>query len=486
MRALALTEVDAFLTQKRLRRVGVYTNSRLPLDCVCLDCGLAVSPTYKNLKKGQGGCKFCAGGQRGNTHKIPEAEAELEMRTAGVEPLEPYVNSKHPWRSRCLTCGEIVTPQYANVKNGHAACKFCSKRAITPEKAAAIYLASGARPVTPYVRSNLPWAGKCLSCAGDVNPRLGDLIQGQGPCRKCGIERLANENRLTEEEATNRMLEAGAEPLEPWGNKNVDSGWLCACLICGSIIAPSIHSVTSGQGPCVHCGRLKTAEKNTLDGAEQVAVLEEFGFRALEPYQGMGKPWNTECLKCGVQEKRRLSNIKSGFGCRSCAYEAAKIPQDVAVVEMNKRGWEPLESYVAANLPWKCKCRKCGNIQSPRLYSLSHSRPSGCLNCGERTLGSTFYLVRHDGHKAYKVGVGKDRRIDDHRWQGWILVKRWEMETPQDAYRLEREFLLYIREQLQLPQYLDNQDMPQNGATETFSSDSSADEDWIRLVHRLL
>ena len=32
-----------------------------------------------------------------------------EMSSAGYEPLEPYKNSKHPWKCKHLACGEIVT-----------------------------------------------------------------------------------------------------------------------------------------------------------------------------------------------------------------------------------------------------------------------------------------------------------------------------------------------------------------------------------------
>ena len=40
----------------------------------------------------------------------PEAAAAI-MRSAGVEPIEPYRNSQSPWQCCCLNCGQVVNPR---------------------------------------------------------------------------------------------------------------------------------------------------------------------------------------------------------------------------------------------------------------------------------------------------------------------------------------------------------------------------------------
>jgi hypothetical protein len=438
------------------------------------------------MKDGHRGCKFCAAKDRAALKKYSPEKAFSIMVAAGVEPQEPYSSNHHPWASICLTCGECVSPQFQNVRNGHAACKFCSKTAITNERAISIYLASGAKPSGPYESNKKKWPGICLTCGAEVAPRLSDLQKGQGPCQACGTLKRAASNRLSEVEAIQRMLDAGAEPLESWGDKNVDSPWISRCLTCDATITPSIHSVTSGQGPCVYCGIAAQIQKTTFDKDEQEAVLESYGFKALEPYPGMGKRWQTECVKCGSQSPRILANIKLGSKCNMCAREASKIPQEVAVEAMRAIGWEPLEPYLGASRPWRCKCMKCGFEQHPRLYSLSNKRPSGCFNCSERTLGSIFYLIFHEEHIAYKVGVGKERRLDDHRWAGWKLLRQWDLETPVAAYKLEEEVLRYVRHIWELPQYLTGRDMPQHGATETFTALEHSQRDVVHLIQKLM
>lgn len=486
MKPLPLGKVDEVLARATLRRVGPYVRANLPIDCVCLTCGKAVAPRFASVQRGHQGCKFCTAKARAARRQTPHEDAERLMRAAGVEPLEPYVNFSHPWKSKCLGCGEVVTPQFQNVKNGHHPCKYCSGNAITAEKATSIYLARGAKPSVPFTRTNTPWEGVCLTCGSSVAPRLDDLKRGQGPCKKCGQDKTSASQRLSEEEAFSRMIASGAQPLEPWADKKIDDPWLSECLTCHNIITPTVHSVSNGAGPCIHCGWQKASSKRTFDGDEQAQILLDFGFRALEPYKGMGESWHTECLKCGSQRQRIMANVKSGIGCYDCSYEARKTPEILAVAEMRKRGWEPLEPYKGSSISWLCKCLKCGYKTPKRLYSLTTtSKTRGCVSCGERTLGSLLYLVHHSQLMAYKIGVGKQRRIDEHRQNGWDLVDVWDLQTPLDAYSIEKEVLMYVREIWQLPQFLGRLEMPQKGETETFSAHSHSNLEVIHLINRL-
>jgi hypothetical protein len=109
----------------------------------------------------------------------------------------------------------------------------------------------------------------------------------------------------------------------------------------------------------------------------------------------------------------------------------------------------------------------------------------GCVHCSERTLGTFFYLIHNPELRSFKVGVGGQRRLDDHRWQGWAVVEVWDLVTPLEAYSLERNVLTFIREEWGLPQWLGREDMPQKGATETFSDREKTAEDLRHLVSKL-
>jgi hypothetical protein len=228
--SLGKDEIDSLLRSENLMQVGPYLGAGKPIECKCLNCDRTVNPRISSIKRGHKGCKFCAAQARSEKRKISDDSARAVMVRAGVRPLEPYTRASQPWRSECLTCGEEVSPQYANVIQGHKACKFCAGKAISEVKATSIYLSSGAKPIAPFVQTGEPWEGICLSCGKKVSPRLDSLKRGQGACKPCGQAIASSKQRLSEDEATLRMLAGGAEPLEPWGSKKIDDPWLCRCL----------------------------------------------------------------------------------------------------------------------------------------------------------------------------------------------------------------------------------------------------------------
>ncbi len=478
--------IDAVLEKLGLLRLAPYINSKLPLECICLRCGLRVTPRVSSLRSGHSGCKRCAGGTLALARRVPEGDAISDMLEAGVKPISTYPGTAHPWQALCLECGEIVSPRLNNVRNGHAACKYCAGKSLTREKAVSLYLSAGAKPTEEFETVNTPWSGECLNCGADVQPRLSDLRRGQGPCKSCGSKLSAKTRKLGAEEAQARMLEAGAKPLEPWEEKRgISDPWLCQCLTCENIITPTVHAISNGQGPCIHCGVKSGSEKNRLDPELARKVMVASGFEPLAAYPGAGEPWMCRCLKCGSEASRRLASIKNGIGCRECAYRNSRIDEEEAVAEMLRRGFRPMEPYEKANLPWLCECLKCGQPSAKRLYAIGASSKN-CMHCSERQYGSIVYLVKHQELQAFKVGVGKERRIDEHLSKEWSLVKTWELGAPTAAYKLEGEVLNFIRQIWGLPPYLGKQEMPQGGHTETFSAHDIENEVVCQLISRLL
>jgi glycosyltransferase involved in cell wall biosynthesis len=62
--------------------------------------------------------------------KVDSKVAAKVMKSAGYEPLEPYKNSKHPWKCKHLECGETITPTYNQIQQGWRGCKHCSGKYI--------------------------------------------------------------------------------------------------------------------------------------------------------------------------------------------------------------------------------------------------------------------------------------------------------------------------------------------------------------------
>ena len=71
-----------------------------------------------------------------------DAEVVPIMRSAGLEPLEPYESSRTPWRCRCLTCERVVTPTYGGIRSGQGGCKFCAVTGLDYSAPGIVYLST--------------------------------------------------------------------------------------------------------------------------------------------------------------------------------------------------------------------------------------------------------------------------------------------------------------------------------------------------------
>jgi hypothetical protein len=103
-------------------------------------------------------------------------------------------------------------------------------------------------------------------------------------------------------------------------------------------------------------------------------------------------------------------------------------------------------------------------------------RGGGCQSCSLRGFDPAapgcVYIVFHLDLLAQKVGIAAhDRRRTDrlrqHERYGWVIHGTWEFAVGADAQKVETAVLRWWRNELEAPQALTNEDMPQNGSTET-------------------
>lgn len=144
----------------------------------CIACQNEAFPTLTRVKRGEAGCGWCAG------LKIAPEAAVTAMRSAGLEPLEPYRHSRAKWPCKCLHCGRAVEPTYGDVANGSSGCGYCSGNRVDPVAATALMRLAGFEPLVPYVGSKTCWLARCLSCNEVSTPTYGNVRMGSR-CRFC-------------------------------------------------------------------------------------------------------------------------------------------------------------------------------------------------------------------------------------------------------------------------------------------------------------
>jgi hypothetical protein len=171
-------EVEAVFTQAGLEPLEPYAKNTRPRRCRCKKCGRETAPTFSNLKKGTGGCKYCAG------RAVVLAEVDEAFAAASLQPLEDYAGADAPRRCRCTNCGGIISPSWTSVKQG-IGCAYCAGRRVTHDGVDQIFSDAELEPLEPYVNAKTRRRSRCLRCGTVVFPTYDNLKQGQGGCASC-------------------------------------------------------------------------------------------------------------------------------------------------------------------------------------------------------------------------------------------------------------------------------------------------------------
>ncbi|MFG2825041.1 hypothetical protein ACGFX4_37145 [Kitasatospora sp. NPDC048365] len=136
------------------------------------------------------------------------------------------------------------------------------------------------------------------------------------------------------------------------------------------------------------------------------------------------------------------------------------------------------------------RCHKC-HRESRRRYK-AVMRGHGCKFCDKQGMDwagpAEVYVMTNAGLRAGKVGIAslrpKRSRASVMRPHGWEVFRSLRCVSGTEAHEIEQQVLDALRESLEVPQYLDQSDLPQNGATETFAlADISPTAIW-ELVRR--
>jgi hypothetical protein len=468
-------EALAFMLSRNVRPTSPFPGGAKPWVGICLKCNEQISPRYANVLNGHSPCKFCTG------KALRPGEPEKICGERFLKPLEVYPgNLKSPWKCECLVCGDIVFPRLGDLKRGQGGCLSCSYKTraenqkLDPNVAFKSMVDAGAIPLEDYPGSvETPWLARCLTCGETVTPRLHSIRSGQGPCASCGLKIAGAKIKNSSVEAVATMVEAHLKPIADYPGAGV--AWPCVCVDCGRESSPTLANVQNGTR-CRFCSAKLAGMRLRLSEAQAIEDMEMAGLHPIDPYPGTANPWKVECKKCGKVSHPRHAGILEGKGCRFCGRdrvsEIQRLPQTKAFEIARAAKLEPLEPYSSISTPWKCRCLQCGNLVTPSVSALK-AGSGGCIYCSraniERTPGSILYLIQHTDWMAYKIGVGNLNRLESHKKKGWKIVKTWQADTVQNAYKSERLVLVHVREELGLPQYMDKSLMPQGGFTETFS-----------------
>ena len=509
-------KAEAVMKRAGLKPLEPYVDSKKPWKCKHLKCGRIVLPTYNAIQRGQGGCIFCAG------LAVDPKEAKKLFISKGLRPIEPYPGqNKLPWKSIHLQCGREVSPSYNLIQQNYSiGCHFCSDQFVDPDEAYQFYLSRNLQPLVPYPGTNNPWksihlicgseikprythikSGRvgCLVCAGKVpitqakafafyrskglepkekfkgphhgwksvhiecgrtvSPRWASIQQGQGVCEYC------SGNKVDMKKVKQLLKENNLKPLVPYPGNKV--GWRCIHLPCGREVAPRYGALNGGQGPCEFCG------KNMVSEEEAYVLLKKNKYKPLTDFPGGSIPWPSIHIVCGTKVDVVSTYLRrGGKGCSVCT-GTKPISAKEALKLFKSRGFTPMVKFKGTKYPWKSKHNVCRKTVSPTYSALKSG--GGCKYCqlgGINLLAPAYlYLITHKSFNSHKVGIGGfdsyNNRLEQHTKQGWEIYSQLDLDTGEEAYEIEQAVLNWLRNDLNLQQYLLPEQMPQAGHTET-------------------
>lgn len=168
----------AIMLTRDLKPLEKYSGSMKGWKCECLKCGKIVYPALASTQRSKVGCEYCSG------RKVDAEDAVATMIQSGLRPLEPFTSALTNWKSECLKCGRESSPQYNNVRKG-STCVYCSKRKVDETAVINFMLNVDLEPLEPYIGNKTPWKCKCLKCSLVVYPRWNDVQKGHSGCNYC-------------------------------------------------------------------------------------------------------------------------------------------------------------------------------------------------------------------------------------------------------------------------------------------------------------
>ena len=254
---------DADFAAEIMRSAGFeplenYPGSKEHWRCLHLECGAEVTPTFNDVRAGDGGCFDCGAKNRGLAQRLDPLDARQLMIANGLEPQEPYELSNKPWECIHIECGSTVYPTYSSIQGGQRGCRKCADKltgersSYTPEFANDQALIRGYKPLEDYPGAMNHWRCIHAPCGREVVATLNTLMSGKGCCMPCGKAAGGEKNRrYTAEVAEPIMRQFGLEPLEPF--PGYMEKWRCIHTECGREVNPSFYYVKFRESGCKFC-----------------------------------------------------------------------------------------------------------------------------------------------------------------------------------------------------------------------------------------
>ena len=211
------------------------------------------------------------------------SQNDIEIRLKEYVDFLPFIyNGLHQKITYyCPSCKELKSGQIVHILNGHTKCKNCvGKRKRTQNEAEEILLNNNIN-FKPFIYKNNQSVieYQCTECGKTKKNNFIDLINGHTRCKSCGINKISQNQNLTQEEIINRLKSYGIE-FQPFFYEKRRSTYInIKCVKCGEFFETTIGNICDKRGSKI-CRR---CQKSTSTGENELKdFIISCGFEILE------------------------------------------------------------------------------------------------------------------------------------------------------------------------------------------------------------
>jgi Zn finger protein HypA/HybF involved in hydrogenase expression len=507
--ASARPSTARFWSPKNLREPTEFTaGSHESVLWICEELHEFRSPIRQQAKGFR--CPFCTGskvlpGSSDFFSKFPELRQEWdEVRNGSGPPIDISIGSRKYWW-KCES-GHSFETTTAHRSRGQS-CPYCSNKRVLagyndletthPDLFAELSL-DGVDPKSKLVSSGsdkkMSWS--CPKCRQNYEASVSSRMRGTS-CPICANLRVVKGiNDLASTHPDLAALWDGAKNA-PENAFNIVKGsnkkffWICnlghsfksspnemgvnSCPVCSNrVVQPGVNDLATLFPELI----TQWSDKNPLSPSEVIP--------------GSPKKAYWECDKGHAYSQAVNSHVFRGQGCPYCS-NTRVLPgfNDLATThaelieewDWGKNTISPSSITAGTNrkLWWKC-----ASGHSWAATGNKRVNERGCPSCSaggfDSTEAATLYWLYNANLSAMKVGITgqKKARLGNLVSAGWNLVFKWDSDQGARVRFVETHFFRWVRRELQIPRYLDQQDMGRlGGASETFSAELS--QEVVRL-----
>jgi hypothetical protein len=237
-KAVVPKEAVALMKKRGFKTLEPYPGATNKWLVQCLYCKNKFQTYFYNTKD-ERGCRYCAGVE------VDMKVVNLKMKELNLKPLVEFPGATTGWKSRCLVCQRIVTPDWSHIKNRESGCAYCSKKRVPKEEVIEMLKKAQIKPIGIFVNGKTPWQAKCLKCKKTIYIRINDMRAGQSGCIYCAGR------KVDEIDAMKLAVKCGFVPLVKYPGANTP--WKCKCKVCGKTSTPRYTTMQQRQGGCKFC-----------------------------------------------------------------------------------------------------------------------------------------------------------------------------------------------------------------------------------------